>query len=284
MFGSIEFGGTKIRCAIFDKNGILLKSKNIKTNDPKKNLEDISLFFFNENIVSVGVGAFGPIEINNKSPRFGTIKNTPKLKWRNYNLFNELKNILNCDIELVTDVGLSAIGEYYIGAGKELNSLLYLTVGTGIGGAFIQNGKIVNGISHAEMGHIEISREKNDTFDSVCPYHKNCLEGLASGPSIEKRTHQKAEFTDVNDIAFEYASIYIAKALYTYSLILRPHIIIIGGGLSNKKGFINKIKNNFNNIKGEYITIPKTDDYIKTPYLNNDSALYGGYILAKSIH
>lgn len=283
MFGSIEFGGTKIRCAIFDIDGNLLTTKNIKTEDPHKNLEAIDQFFSKSAIKSVGVGAFGPIGVNKDDPQYGVIQNTPKIQWKNYNLLEHLEAILKCKIGLVTDVGLSAIGEYYMGAGKNSSSLLYLTIGTGIGGAFIQNGKIVNGYSHPEMGHIEVSRENDDNVESVCPYHTSCLEGLASGPSIQKRTNLSGEHTDINDLSFEYASRYIAKALYTYSLILRPYKIVLGGGLINKIGFIEKIQNHFNKIKGDYIDIPDPKNYIVKPGLQNDSALYGGYLLAKSI-
>lgn len=127
------------------------------------------------------------------------------------------------------------------------------------------------------MGHIEIPREVDDKVKSVCIYHENCLEGLASGPSIKERKGIEATGADINDRVFTIISKYIAKALYTYSLILRPNVIILGGGLMNKDGFIERVRNEFDQIKGEYINLPNSELYIVKPELGDDSALVGGY-------
>lgn len=283
MFGSIEFGGTKIRCAIFDEEGNLTDQIRINTIKPDANMKEIETFYKNKKIESFGVGAFGPIDINEKSISYGVIQNTPKKDWIGFNLLRNLEEITNTNIGLVTDVGLSAIGEYNQGAGKNFYSMLYLTIGTGIGGAYIQQGKILSGLSHPEMGHIEVPREADDKVKSVCIYHENCLEGLASGPSIKERKGIEATGVDINDRVFTITSKYIAKALYTYSLILRPNVIILGGGLMNKDGFIEKVRNEFDIIKGNYIDLPNSELYIVKPELGDDSALVGGYYLAKQL-
>ena len=281
MYGSIELGGTKIRCAIFDENGKIIKEIRIKTEDPNKNLEKISDFFKTEKIKSIGVGAFGPIDLDKDSKNYGYILSTQKKLWRNFDLVGTLKNNLDIPIRLTTDVGASGIGEFFLGAAKNKKSSLYLTIGTGIGGSFIVNGKIVEGFSHPEMGHIEISREIDDNFKSVCDYHNSCFEGLCSGPAIEKRAGSKGEELDIDDPAFLITARYIAKALYTYTAILRPHIIIIGGGVANKEGMIEKIREEFDKIKGEYLILPSSEEYIVFPDLGNEAGLIGGYILAK---
>lgn len=283
MFGSIEFGGTKIRCAIFDEEGILKDQIRINTSKPDANMKEIETFYKNKKIESFGVGAFGPIDINEESISYGVIQNTPKKDWIGFNLLGNLKEITNTNIALVTDVGLSAIGEYNQGAGKNLYSMLYLTIGTGIGGAYIQQGKILSGLSHPEMGHIEVTREADDKVKSVCIYHENCLEGLASGPSIKERKGIEATEVDINDRVFTITSKYIAKALYTYSLILRTNVIVLGGGLMNKDGFIERVRKEFDQIKGDYINLPNSELYIVKPELGDDSALVGGYYLAKQI-
>ena len=211
------------------------------------------------------------------------IKNTPKQEWIDFNLLKNLSMIIDTKIEIVTDVGLSAIGEYNGGAGKNYQSMLYLTIGTGIGGAYIQDGKIINGLSHPEMGHIDITRDPDDHVKSVCMYHDNCLEGLASGPSIKERKGVEATQIDINDLVFDTTSNYIAKALYTYSLILRPNVIILGGGLMNKDGFTQKVRDKFDKLKGDYIDLPSSESYIIKPKLGDDSALVGGYYLAKQL-
>lgn len=281
MYGSIELGGTKIRCAIFDEDGKIIKEIRIKTEDPNKNLEQASDFFKAENIKAIGVGAFGPIDLDKDSKNYGYILSTPKKLWRNFDLVGNLKKNLDIPIRLTTDVGASGIGEFFLGAARNKKSSLYLTIGTGIGGSFIVDGKIVEGFSHPEMGHIEISREVDDNFKSVCDYHNSCFEGLCSGPAIEKRAGSKAEELEIDDPAFLITARYIAKALYTYTAILRPDIIIIGGGVANKEGMIERIRKEFNKIKGEYLVLPNSEEYIVFPNLENEAGLIGGYILAK---
>lgn len=283
MYGSIEFGGTKIRCASFNNDGKMVETCWIETNNPSENLKKIGEFFKKNPVTSLGVGAFGPIDLNENSKTFGHIQNTPKKLWVGYDLLGNLKKYVCEKIRLVTDVGLSLIAEASEGAGKTYRSSLYLTVGTGIGGAYIQDGKLLNGYSHPEMGHIEVRRLENDNFKTKCIYHENCLEGLASGPSVNERLKKDPKIANINEDAFNLAANYIAQAIYTYSLILRPDVVIIGGGLINKEGFIELIRDEFNKIKGEYIEIKPSKTYIVKPKLGNDSALVGGYLLAKSL-
>ncbi|MBS5989437.1 ROK family protein [Anaerococcus hydrogenalis] len=283
MYGSIEFGGTKIKCASFDENGKIIADCWIDTGKPQENLEEIGEFYKKYPVEALGVGAFGPIDLNEESKTYGYIQNTPKKLWVNYDLLGNLKKQVCQKIKIVTDVGLSLIGEANKGAGKKLNSSLYLTIGTGIGGAYIQNGKLLNGFSHPEMGHINIKRMKDDDFKSICTYHEDCLEGLACGPSVNKRLGQNPKDADINEKAFKIAANYIAQAIYTYTLVLRPEIVIIGGGLINKKGFIEMIREEFDKIKGDYIPVKESSEYIVIPKLKNDSALIGGYLLAKSL-
>lgn len=283
MYGSIEFGGTKIKCASFDEKGKVIDDCWIDTGKPEENLEKIGEFYKKNPVEALGVGAFGPIDLNENSKTYGFIQNTPKKLWVNYDLLGNLKKQVCQKIKIVTDVGLSLIGEANKGAGENLNSSLYLTIGTGIGGAYIQNGKLLNGFSHPEMGHINIKRLKDDDFKSICTYHEDCLEGLACGPSIHKRLGKNPKEADINEKAFKIAANYIAQAIYVYTLVLRPEIVIIGGGLINKEGFIEMIREEFDKIKGDYLEITPSEKYIVKPKLKNDSALVGGYLLAKSL-
>lgn len=282
MLGSIELGGTKIICAISDGENLVKKSR-FDTNEPDENIKEIAGFFKDSKVSKIGVGMFGPIDVNKNSKTYGYVLNTPKLKWQNYNFLSKLKENIDAKIFFTTDVNEAAMGEYELGAGKDKNSLLYLTIGTGIGGGMIYNGKILEGITHPEMGHIELERQKEDDVESVCSFHKNSLEGLASGPSIEKRTNTKGENLDKDHEVFELVSKYIAKALVTYTLILRPEIIVIGGGVINTPGMIDKIRKNFKLFKSDYIDEDNIEEYIVMPKLKNDSGIMGGFELAKKL-
>lgn len=280
-YGSIELGGTKIRSAIFDDDGNLKAEDRIKTSNPDENMKEVVEFFSEYKIKSIGIGAFGPIDVDKDSDTYGYVLSTPKKLWKNFNLLASLKESLDIPMGLTTDVGASGLGEYHLGAAKDKANSLYLTIGTGIGGSYIQNGKLLEGFSHPEMGHIEISKDSDDSFEGVCDYHKSCFEGLCSGPAIEKRAGKKGEDLSISDPAIEISASYIAKALYTYTLVLRPHIIIIGGGVANKEGMIEKIREEFDKIKGDYLPIPSSEEYIVFPELGNEAGLIGGYILAK---
>ena len=245
MFGSIELGGTKIRCAVFAKGTEILKEIRIETGDPKENVEEIVKFFKENEVASLGIGAFGPIDIDKDSEKYGYVLETPKRLWRNFDLIGSIKKELDLPIGLTTDVGASGIGEYQYGAAKDKDSSLYLTIGTGIGGSYIQDGTLLQGFSHPEMGHIEIAREVGDDTESLCDYHDSCFEGLCAGPALKLRTGKKGEDLDKDDPVFDILAKYIAKGLMTYTMILRPDIIIIGGGVANKEGMIEKIRREF---------------------------------------
>lgn len=282
MYGSIELGGTKIRYGVFDDAGNLLAEDRINTTDPESNMAEVVDFFKeSDNIKAIGVGAFGPIDVDKESETYGHVLSTPKKLWRDFDLVGCLERGLGLPIGLTTDVGASGIGEYEMGAAKDKKSSLYLTIGTGIGGSYIQDGNLLEGYSHPEMGHLEIPKEEGDDFTGICDYHKNCFEGLCCGPAIEARTGTKGEDLDITDPAFDITAKYIAKALYTYTCILRPHIIIIGGGVCNKEGMIEKIRTEFDKIKGDYLALPPSEDYIVFPSLGNEAGLIGGYVLAK---
>lgn len=287
MYGSIELGGTKIRCAVFDKSGKIQDEVRIKTERPDENVKEIADFFKNKNIVSLGVGAFGPIDTNKNSKTYGFVKNTPKKYWTDFDIIGNLKKNIKVPVEFTSDVGASLIGEYHLGAGKDYRTSLYITVGTGIGASFIQDGVLLDGYGAPEMGHIKVERLEGDDVESSCQYHKTCLEGLACGTSIYNRTKQSGETLDINNKAFDYVANYISQGLAYYSYILRPDIIILGGGVLNKEGMLEKIKKEFDRIKEDeingYLDLPETADYLVFPDLGNDSGLYGGYLMAKKL-
>ncbi|SHJ28486.1 fructokinase [Geosporobacter subterraneus DSM 17957] len=282
MFGAIEAGGTKFVCAVGDENFNIIDRISFPTTYPGETMERIFDFFDRyKDLKAIGIGSFGPIDINIHSEKYGYITSTPKTNWRNFNFLGEMKKHYNLPIGWTTDVNAACLGEYEIGSAVDNHSCLYLTVGTGIGGGAILDGKIIEGFGHTEMGHIIIRNHPHDDFEGVCPYHKNCLEGLAAGPSIEKRYGIKAENLDEDHRIWRIVAYYLAQALVNYTLILRPEKIILGGGVMNQAGMIDFVREAFASLLAGYVETPDLDSYIVTPSLGDNAGIIGGLILAR---
>ncbi len=288
-YGGIEAGGTNFTCAIGSEDGKILKKTTFKTLTPKETIAQAIIFFTNEHkktpLSALGLACFGPLDLNKNSPTYGEITTTPKAGWNHYNILKAFKNILSIPIEFETDVNGAALGEYKWGAAKNIDTFIYITVGTGIGvGAMISN-TLLHGLIHPEMGHILIPKHKEDTLDSVCPYHKNCLEGLASGPAMMKRW-RVALATDLeeNHKGWDLEAYYLAVAIANYSLCLSPKRVIIGGGVLNKKHLIDKIRQNvqiqLNGYLSHDLILEKIENYIVLPQHMGNSGILGAIGLA----
>lgn len=284
MFGAIEAGGTKFVCAVSDENFNIIERVSFSTRSPEETLDDVFKFFDKyENLKAIGIGSFGPIEVNKKSQNYGYITSTPKLKWQYFDFLGNMKSHYNIPIGWTTDVNAASLGEYELGSAKENNSCIYLTVGTGIGGGAIINGKFIEAFGHSEMGHIIIRKHPEDDFEGWCPYHGDCLEGLTAGPSIEKRYNVKGQSLDENHEVWKFISYYLAQALVDYTLILRPEKLILGGGVMKQSHLLSMIKENFVELLADYIEIPPIDDYIVTPSLGDNAGIVGALILGKKV-
>ncbi len=187
MLGAIEAGGTKFVCAVGDETGNIIEQIQIPTTIPEETMPKVITFFSQYPVKAIGVGSFGPIDLNQECSAYGTITSTPKPAWRDYPFVQTLKDAFGIPIGFNTDVNAAALGEVTFGAAKGLDSCLYITVGTGIGAGAVVQGKLLQGLSHPEMGHILVRRHPDDRYQGNCPYHRDCLEGLAAGPAIEGR-------------------------------------------------------------------------------------------------
>ncbi|MDN3955051.1 ROK family protein [Sporolactobacillus laevolacticus] len=282
LLGSIEAGGTKFIAAVGDEHMNIIDTVTVPTTKPDETMEQISNFFSRYHLDALGVGSFGPIDVDEKSQTFGYITSTPKSFWRDYNFVGYLKQKLNVPVAWTTDVNAAGYGEYLLGNASGTESCLYLTIGTGIGGGFINKGQILNAFSHPEMGHVFIKRHPDDTFEGICPFHKNCLEGMASGPAVEKRWGKKgAELAD-QSFVWELEAYYLAQALISYTLILRPERIILGGGLMKQKQIFKLIRNEFHAMLNDYVEVPDLETYIQPVGLNDQAGIIGGLLLAKN--
>ena len=283
-YGSLEAGGTKMVCAIGDEQGNILERVSIPTLAPETTMPAILDFFKNKNISALGIGCFGPVDLDKKSPTYGYITTTPKLAWRNYDIVGVCKKELGIPVGFDTDVNGSALGEATWGCTKELDNSIYITVGTGIGVGVIIDKKPYHGMLHPEGGHIFLARHPQDAMErGVCPYHELCLEGLASGPSIQARWGKPGvELADRKEV-WELEAYYLAQAICSYIMILSPERIIVGGGVAHQEQMMPLIRKEVLRQMGGYIAakgMQDLDNYIVLPSLNDNQGILGALKLA----
>lgn len=235
----IEAGGTKFVCVLGDETGAVFDSLEILTETPDITLAAVRAFIRKHHleapIDAIGVGAFGPIDRDPASPQYGFITSTPKLAWRQCDVVGALHAEFRLPIGFDTDVNAAALGEFYWGHGRGCKHILYLTVGTGIGGGVILNSKVQHGVMHAELGHVLIPHDRvKDPFAGICPNHRDCLEGLASGPAIKARWQVNSALELAADHpAWDLEADYLAYAMANYILCFSPERIILGGYIQN---------------------------------------------------
>ncbi|MEH7612099.1 ROK family protein [Gottfriedia acidiceleris] len=280
MLGAIEAGGTKFVCAIGDENGNLIERIQFPTTVPEETISQVVEFFKNYPIKAIGIGSFGPIDVNEKSSTYGSITSTPKMAWQGFPFVQAIKQHFSVPIGFNTDVNVAALGEATFGAANGLDSCLYITIGTGIGAGAVVNSNLLQGITHPEMGHILVRRHPNDEFVGNCPYHRDCLEGLASGPAIEARWGQTGSNLINRKEVWDLEGYYIAQALMQYILILSPKKIILGGGVMNQMQVFESVYKYLKELVCDYVSLPELNEYIVPPSLGNNAGITGALMLA----
>lgn len=263
LYGGIELGGTKTICAIANEKGEVVAQTTIPTASVEETFPSIFAFFDQgAPITSLGVGAFGPVQLNPSSAKYGFIYNSPKAGWAEVNVKGLLEERLSVAVAIDTDVNCAALGEQHYGVAQNVQNFIYLTLGTGIGGSYISNGELVHGILNLEMGHMRIPREPLlDTFKGSCVFHGDCLEGIASGQAMKERYNKKAEEISDNE-AWNIEANYLALALNNLMMTVGPELIVIGGGLTNHAGLIASIRLRVQQIVNSYMSFPDLETYI----------------------
>lgn len=281
--GALEAGGTKMVCAIGNENGEIFERISIPTETPDITIPKIVEYFQGKGIEALGIGCFGPIDLNRDSETYGYITTTPKLAWRGYNIVGVLEDALSIPVGFDTDVNGSMLGEATWGCAQGLESSMYITIGTGIGAGIIANGKLLHGMLHPEAGHILMRRHPDDTYEGKCPYHKTCLEGMAAGPAIEARWGKKGvELADKKEV-WEIEAYYIAQALVDYIMVLSPQKIILGGGVMHQEHMMPLVRKELKEQLGGYIQtkeIENLEEYVVLPSLNDNQGIMGAFKLA----
>lgn len=281
MYGGIEAGGTKFVCAVANDQHEIMEKVSIPTTTPIETLQQVFAFFDKFDLSAMGIGSFGPIGIDQAKDNYGYVLATPKKGWADFDFLGSVKARYQIPIAWTTDVNAAAYGELKKGAAQGKNSCIYLTVGTGIGAGVVLNQDIFSGIAHPEMGHIWVKRHPDDTYAGTCPYHGDCLEGLAAGPSLEARTGIKGQDLPVDHPVWDIQAFYIAQALINYTLTLAPEKIILGGGVMNQDHLLQKIRQQFVELMAGYMEVPEASEYIVRWGLPNESGIIGSLLLAE---
>jgi fructokinase len=293
LFGGIEGGGTKFICAVGTSPDDIRAETRFATTDPVSTVRQTVEFFQRQiekhgPLAVVGLACFGPLDLRQDSPTYGFITSTPKPGWRNVDILGMLSRELKLKLAFDTDVNGAALGEWRWGAGQGVESLIYLTVGTGIGGGALVNGKPVHGLVHPEMGHMLIPHDQtHDPFPGNCPYHGDCLEGLATGPALEKHWGQPAEELPSDHPAWALEADYLASGLTNLILSLSPERIILGGGVMKQPQLLPLIREKVRQKLAGYVTSSCLNEgiesYIVTPGLGDRAGVLGSFVLAESM-
>ena len=287
LWGGIEAGGTKFVCAVGTGPDDIRHEIRYPTSSPDETLATAIEFFKRRGPVdAVGIASFGPIDLNPASSAYGHITTTPKEGWANVDFVGAVQSALDVPVGFDTDVNAAALGEWKWGAAQGLDTFLYLTVGTGIGGGGLANGKPMRGLLHPEMGHIAMPRDPSvDPFEGVCPYHGDCLEGLASGPAIQARWGKPVEQLPEGHPAWELEAYYLGAALASFICVLSPQRIVLGGGVMKHAPLIGAVREETRARLNGYIQSPaileQMERYIAAPALGDRSGVLGAIALAQ---
>lgn len=291
VYGGIEAGGTKFVCAVGTGPDDLRDEVRFPTTSPEECIGK-SVAFFREmaakhgGLAAVGIASFGPVDPAPSSPTFGHITTTPKPGWAHTDLAGPVARALGVPVGFDTDVNGAALGEFRWGAARRLDTFVYITVGTGIGGGAMVNGGLVHGLMHPEMGHVFPPHDRTeDPFEGLCPYHGDCLEGLASGPAIERRWGARAETLPPGHPAWDLEAKYLAHGIVPQIFILSPQRVILGGGVMEQTHLFPKVRRQVREILNGYIQarvlLEDMDNYIVPPGLGNRAGVLGAVALAQ---
>lgn len=286
-FGGIEAGGTRWNCAVGDGGGTIASAASFDTATPEETIAAAVEFFRAHGpLDALGVGSFGPVDLRRGSPTWGHITTTPKPGWANTDVAGILAAALEVPIAFDTDVDAAAIGEAKWGAGEGLETFVYVTVGTGIGGGVIANGRPLHGLVHPEIGHIRVPHDRDrDPFPGSCPFHGDCLEGLASGGALRERWGAPGEELE-GPVVWELEADYLAFGLANLVLTLSPERIILGGGVAKTPGLLGLVRDRLSGVLAGYVEAPtlgdEIDTYVIPPALGPRAGVLGAIELART--
>ncbi len=285
-FGALEAGGTKFVCMVGTDPNDIAAAGRFPTTTPGATLGKAVAFFREHGPVdAIGVASFGPVELRRGHPAYGHITTTPKAGWRDTDVVGPLRDAIGVPVGFDTDVGGAALGEGRWGAAAGVSDFVYLTAGTGVGAGVIAGGRLVHGLVHPELGHVSVPRQPGDDFTGACPYHGDCLEGMASGPSIAARWGRPAERLEGADRerAVELVAGYLAAGIRNVVYALAPRRVVLGGGVAGLPGLVPAVRAALHRELAGYPGLPEhaADDFVVRSRLRGEAGAFGALILAE---
>lgn len=289
LVGGVEAGGSKFVCVVGTGPGDVRAETRVPTTTPAETIARAIAFFTEhaarEAITALGIASFGPLDLHPGSATSGFITTTPKPGWAHTDLAGPFRRALRVPVALDTDVNGAALAEHRWGAGRGLDTLVYVTVGTGIGGGAVLGDRPLHGLTHPEMGHVRVPHDAGaDPFVGLCPYHGDCLEGLASGPAMRERWGVPAEALPPDHPGWDLEASYLALGLVAIVATLSPHRIVVGGGVARQPGLLPRVRARLTALLAGYVRAPAIidamDDYVVPPALGDRSGVLGALALA----
>lgn len=290
VFGAIEAGGTKFVCLVASEPAEPVAKASFPTGEPESTLARAIAFFQDcaasgRELAAIGIASFGPVELRRSSPKYGFITNTPKPGWSDTDLVGPVQAALGVPVGFDTDVNGAALAEGRWGAAQGLETFVYLTVGTGVGGGAVVAGRPAHGLVHAEMGHVIVTRQRSDDYSGCCPFHGGCLEGMASGPAIAARWGRPAEELEGEalDRAVELEAAYLAAGLRNIVYTIAPERIVVGGGVAGLPGLFPMLRAKLAEALSGYPGLPEHDsaDFVVPAALGQMAGPAGALALAE---
>ena len=297
LYGAVEGGGTKFVCAVGSGPSDRLATARIPTTTPGETLPRVRRFLLDaadqagQALTAIGIATFGPIELDRQSPRYGYMLPTPKPGWSGAPVVAAITAGLDVPVAVDTDVNGAALAEYRWGAAQGYDPALYVTVGTGIGGGVVIGGAPLHGLLHPEMGHIAVPRARDatgrrDEFAGICPFHGDCMEGMAAGGALAARVGRSADDLAPDDPVWELEAHYLAAGLAQHVLVLSPQRIVLGGGVLQQEHLLPRIHAALRAQLRSYIARPQVDadvsSYVVAPHFGDEAGLAGAFALAMS--
>lgn len=287
VYGGVETGGTWCVCAVGTGPDDVRAHEQFPTGEPEQTLARIVSFFADQiPLAAIGVGSFGPVDLDPASPTWGYVTSTPKPGWRHVAVAPTLRSELGIPIAFGTDVGTAALAEHRWGAGAGAPSLCYLTVGTGIGAGFVLEGRLLGGLIHPEVGHLRVPHDTvADPFAGACPSHGDCWEGLASGPAIAARWGVGAAELDDDHPAWTLEADYLALGILNIVMVASPHLVVAGGGVLDRPALLPAVRTRLRELVGGYLETPllgaEIESYLVAPALGDRAGVLGAIALAE---
>ncbi len=291
LFGGIEAGGTKFVCAVGTGPDDLRNEVRFSTTTPKETIGRAIDYFEEqarqEPLDAIGIASFGPVDPNPNSETFGYITTTPKPHWANTDFAGVVERALSIPVGFDTDTNGAALGEHRWGAAQGLDTFMYLTIGTGLGGGGLVNGKLMHGLLHPEVGHFRLVRHPDDDFPGTCPFHGDCFEGMAAGPALEQRWGRPGQTLPADHPAWDIEAHYLAMGLVNFICTLSPQRIIMGGGVMEQEQLFPLVRQKVQEYLNGYVQSPAIlehiDTYIVPPGLGNKAGVLGAIALAEQM-